>query len=459
MNTNEYNRISFSEFPLTATEVPDNTYLTAKQEDNNNFLLEVPYTGFYDLCFQCCSNGKVHEHNILIDGLNSGAIRFDSGGQRIITALAYTYLKKGSRRITIAPGEAATDFFELTVRKSNAITEDTYKVTAPLSNPDADDNTRRLYKFLCDIYGKYSLTGQYAAKGRDSVEWNEVEAATGRNFAVLGMDVGGYDLTHKFYNVPASTIEYARDFYVNEGGIVQFCWHWSAPMKYVIDEPDNNHYWWNSFYKEHTTLNLDKIMNGEDEEGHALLTEDMHNMAAELEFLRNEGVPVLWRPLHEAAGGWFWWGNCTAESCIKLWKEMYHIMTKEHNLTNLIWMWNGIEPDWYPGDEYVDIVSADIYQGNHVYTSFANTFVHNASIPKTRKLVALSENGCVMDPDLVMHDNVRWLFWGTWSSQFTIKDSRLNEEYTEKSMLKKAYNHERTLTLDELPDLKNYSLD
>ena len=35
----------------------------------------------------------------------------------------------------------------------------------------------------------------------------------------------------------------------------------------------------------------------------------------------------------------------------------------------------------------------------------------------------------------------------------------LNDEYTELEILDKAYNHERVLTLDELPDLKNYPLD
>ena len=100
---------------------------------------------------------------------------------------------------------------------------------------------------------------------------------------------------------------------------------------------------------------------------------------------------------------------------------MYDKMTNEHNLTNLIWEWNGQDPAWYPGDETVDIVSYDIYAGNHVYTSYSGTFSECVESSSERKLVALSENGCVMDPDLVMRDNARWLFWGTWSDPFTLK--------------------------------------
>ena len=138
---------------------------------------------------------------------------------------------------------------------------------------------------------------------------------------------------------------------------------------------------------------------------------------------------------------------------------MYDKMTNEHNLTNLIWMWNGQDPEWYPGDETVDIISYDIYAGNHVYESFGGTFTECVETSPKGKLVALSENGCVMDPDLTMKNNARWLFWGTWADPFTLKNYMLNEEYTEKDMLIKAYNSDRTLTLDELPNLKTYPLD
>ncbi|MBQ8979768.1 MAG: beta-mannosidase, partial [Oscillospiraceae bacterium] len=237
---------------------------------------------------------------------------------------------------------------------------------------------------------------------------------------------------------------------------VQLCWHWTSPEEYA---PNNEaHPWYSSFYKEASTLELDKIMNGEDEKGYQLLMDDIDNMAGELARLRDAGVPVLWRPLHEASGGWFWWGNCEAESYKKLWNVMYDKMTNEHGLTNLIWVWNGQSADWYPGDETVDIVGWDIYAGNHVDSSQAGRFSDMAqNYGETTKLIALTENGCVMDPDKVMRDNARWLFWGTWSDPFTMKlGVVINDEYTTYELLEKAYNHERVLTLDELPDLKNY---
>lgn len=485
----EFNEnLDLSDYALTANNVPADFSLTLEAEDatlagsanvmqkneysggayvslNGNsdndtitFTVDVEHTGFYDLNFRshCGDNGR--SNSVAIDGVISGSIISNSNGKIVDSYLSNQYIEAGTHEISIIPEWGWTDFDCIIITRSDVVTDDTYNVTAALSNPNADERTRMLYRFLCDIYGKYSLTGNFTDRGRLSLEWSEVEAATGENFAVMGLEMGDYGLTNKTYGSVGKNLGYAYDFYTNAGGIVQLCWHWTTPEKYVINDEVAGHYWWNSFYEEHTTIDLDKIMNGEDEEGHDLLVEDMHNMATELERLRDAGVPVIWRPLHEAAGGWFWWGDCEPESYIKLWQEMYDIFTNEHNLTNIIWMWNAQNAAWYPGDEYVDIVSYDIYQPEHTYTSYAGTFTEAASISDESKLVALSENGVVPDPDLTMRDNARWLFWGTWGDPYTIEELFLSETYTEKDMLIKAYSHDRTLTLDELPDLKNYPL-
>ena len=43
-------------------------------------------------------------------------------------------------------------------------------------------------------------------------------------------------------------------------------------------------------------------------EDYALLLRDIDAIAVELQKFEDAGVPVIWRPLHEAQGGWFWWG-------------------------------------------------------------------------------------------------------------------------------------------------------
>ncbi len=485
----EYNtNLDLSDYPLTKSDVPADFSLTVEAESGklegnakaNDFpdasggayvngvnvegdaltmTADIEYSGFYDMNFLTMgSEGRVN--NVLVDGMKVGDITTNSPAEFGDTLLSYIYLDKGTHEITITPswGYVDIDCLILTAA-ATPITEDTYKVEPTLVNPNADENTKRLYKFLCDIYGKYSLAGQYADEGRASSEYEKITAKTGKTFAVLGLDMGNYSLGSKAHGAESKTVEYAYDWYKNAGGIVQLCWHWTTPEDYAVNAGDQP--WYSSFYKEGSKLDLDKIMNGEDDAAYQLLMDDIDNMANELVRLRDAGVPVLWRPLHEAAGGWFWWGNCEPESYKKLWNVMYDKMTNEHNLTNLIWVWNGQDPAWYPGDETVDINGWDIYAGNHVDSSQSGRFDDMATNYGTKtKLIALTENGCVMDPDKVFNDNARWLFWGTWSDPFTMKlGVVINDEYTTVELLTKAYNHERVLTLDELPDLQNYPLD
>lgn len=485
----EYNTdLDLSDYPLTKSDVPADFSLTVEAESGkpegnakaNDFpdasggayvngvnvegdaltmTADIEYSGFYDMNFLTMgSEGRVN--NVLVDGMKVGDITTNSPAEFGDTLLSYIYLDKGTHEITITPswGYVDIDCLILTAA-ATPVTEDTYKVEPTLVNPNADENTKRLYKFLCDIYGKYSLAGQYADEGRASSEYEKITAKTGKTFAVLGLDMGNYSLGSKAHGAESKTVEYAYDWYKNAGGIVQLCWHWTTPEDYAVNAGDQP--WYSSFYKEGSKLDLDKIMNGEDDAAYQLLMDDIDNMANELARLRDAGVPVLWRPLHEAAGGWFWWGNCEPESYKKLWDVMYDKMTNEHNLTNLIWVWNGQDPAWYPGDETVDINGWDIYAGNHVDSSQSGRFDDMATNYGTKtKLIALTENGCVMDPDKVFNDNARWLFWGTWSDPFTMKlGVVINDEYTTVELLTKAYNHERVLTLDELPDLQNYPLD
>lgn len=98
-------------------------------------------------------------------------------------------------------------------------------------------------------------------------------------------------------------------------------------------------------------------------------------VAAGLQELEDEGVVVIFRPLHEVNGGWFWWGydssNATAATYKLLWQDMHDYLVTTKGLTNLVWFFSpsGIAisesrpaaDGFYPGDSYVDIVGLDNY--------------------------------------------------------------------------------------------------
>ena len=71
----------------------------------------------------------------------------------------------------------------------------------------------------------------------------------------------------------------------------------------------------------------------------------------------------------------------------------------------------------------------------------------------TNKIIALTENGVVFDIDQAIENGTRWAWFGTWSGDFVQKGRKYSEEYTEAHILRKAYDSEHVITLDELPDL------
>ncbi len=413
--------------------------------DSITFKVNTPVAGFFDIVTTQSGDGN-RVNNLAVDGYKLAEITPDD------PVAKFVYFSEGKHEITLTPSWGYVDFGGITLEPTETDPGEIYNVTAELSNPNADGHTKMLYNFPKDIYGKYSLSGQFAGNGRESDEYKAILGATGKSFAVLGLDVGNYTHTAQVNGAECMAVEYAHDWYYNAGGIVQMCWHWLSPIVAVADGKE----WWDSFRAESSKIDLEAVMNGEDELVHKKLLDDIEDVAEQLKRLQEDGVPVLWRPLHEASGGWFWWGKSGAEAYKKLWRELYDQLTNVYGLNNLIWVWNGQDADWYPGDDVVDIVAWDIYPGEREYGSFSPTFAKCADCSGETKLIALSENGCVMDPELTWRDNARWLFWGTWSGEFCVRDGALSEQYTDKSMLQKAYDSEYTLTLDELPNLRKY---
>lgn len=428
-------------------------YVEGFQDDNDScsFTVSVPEDGFYDLNFVSASAGGEKYNYVWVDGEQMGTVYVEKT-DFTDCVLNRVYLTAGEHKVSLSKywGWICLDY--LALQTAEPIDPAMYEVTAALSNPKSSDITKRLYSYLLDIYGEKFLSGQYCDTGQYGKEFQIIKSVTGKTPAVLGLDFIEYSPSRAAHGSTSRATDYAIDFW-NSGGIVTFAWHWNAPEKYLVGE------WWNGFRTEGTNLNLTKIMNGQDPEGYDLLMEDIDAIAQQLLILKEAGVPILWRPLHEASGGWFWWGAFGPETYKQLYITLYDKLTKDYKLNNLIWLWNGQDADWYPGDEYVDIIGEDIYPGEKVYTSQAATYLSAANYGTEYKMVYLSENGCLFDPDLAERDGAMWGMWCTWGGEFVAKNVAFNvlsEQYTEESMIKKVYEHEDVITLEDLPDFSKY---
>ncbi|MCL6445170.1 MAG: glycoside hydrolase family 26 protein [Alicyclobacillus sp.] len=309
-----------------------------------------------------------------------------------------------------------------------------------LSDPSASPETKRLISFLVDTYGNAILSGQQEAPSDNPPEFDFMERELGRLPAIRCLDYLHYSPS---VDRPDGVTERAIEWDA-KGGIVSICFHWFAPSGGA------------SFYTKDTQFDVTKAVTPGTEE-HALILRDLDRIAEELTILRDKGIPVLWRPLHEADGAWFWWGAKGAEPCKELLWIMHDRFTNHHKLNNLIWVWtfarNEVAADWYPGDDYIDIVGIDKYFEAGDYTANAEGFQNLSAFIQGRKLITMPENGPIPDPDALIAEQAAWLWFCPWWGHF-LMDGKTNDA----DHLCKVYNHPYVITLDKLPDLKTYPI-
>lgn len=295
-----------------------------------------------------------------------------------------------------------------------------------LSNPNATPQTVALYRYLCDMQGKGILSGQQecCAKGYFGGEMRYIKAVSGKLPAIRGLD-----FIHDDYD---GVVRRSKDWH-KKGGIVSICWHWGTP-------PDGVGY-----PSSQGTVDLEEALSP----GTALhegMLRQMDQAAMALKRLQRAKIPVLWRPLHEFDGGWFWWGKGGGDAFVPLWRLMYDRYTHLHGLNNLIWVlgYDGeVKDGWYPGDAYVDIVGADTYKENvpvAMYYRLEEVF-------GDRFLRAYHECGSIPEPDELMEKGLRWSWFLTWH-RYHIRHQNTKEK------VKRIYNHPYVITLDKLPNFK-----
>lgn len=313
-----------------------------------------------------------------------------------------------------------------------------------LTDPQAADEAKSLMSFLVDHYGQKVLSGQ-----QELSEINYIFSATGKKPAVGVFDLMDYSPSRIEYGAnPTGQAESYIDWANAGGGIVSMSWHWNAPTDLINEPPDK--LWWSGFYTEATTFDIQAVLADPEGWRYQLLIRDLDAIAVQLAKFRDADLPVLWRPLHEASGGWFWWGAKGPGPFIELWQLMHDRYINVHGLHNLIWVYTVGDAAWYPGDAYVDIAGMDIYPSDPD-SSLVGYWKDTQSRHEGVKLVALSESGIVPNPDKIRTDNVWWNWFSVWSGDF-IRD-------VDTAYLTSVYHDADIITLDELIDWKNYPHD
>lgn len=325
---------------------------------------------------------------------------------------------------------------------------------APVT-PNAQPGVAALMRVLDRISGRYILSGQQEL-GWDVRRVGEdiayVEKTTGKTPVIRGLDFGDYT-----YDAAAPQRLHATEraiAWANRGGVVTFSCH----LCVTIDSPKGSPQFYSaSMNSSGTKFDIRQaVIDGTPENKELLGKLDV--VAHELKKLQDAGVTVIWRPFHECSGGWFWWGAHGPEPFKKLWRIMFTRYTQQYGLTNLIWCYNPTDSAekmkaWYPGDEVVDMVSIDVYpktwsffgliEGRH--PTFADDYKQMHAFTGGRKVVAMSENGAIPDPDKLFAEGGGWAYFLTWN------EFASNPAQNSAAFLKSVYQHPQVITRDGFP--------
>jgi mannan endo-1,4-beta-mannosidase len=305
-------------------------------------------------------------------------------------------------------------------------------VPATLTDTQATFAARALMASLVADYGKYTWAGQH-----ETTALAFIQNTCGRQPVFVEGDFIDYSPTRVQYGgMPAN---YTENYIALDrtGYVLGFCWHWNAPTNLMNT---TGHEWWRGFYTDSTTFDVAAALANTNSAEYALLLRDIDAIAVQLKKVLSNNIPVLWRPLHEASGGWFWWGAKGADPFKALWRLLYSRLTTYHHLHNLIWVLTNEDPAWYPGHDVVDIVGVDAYPpdpGSSLSTQWEPLKAQFDGV----KLLTLSEFGGVPDTERMHQLGVWWSYFSPWSGTYISN--------APPATINRIYQSSEVITLDE----------
>jgi mannan endo-1,4-beta-mannosidase len=269
---------------------------------------------------------------------------------------------------------------------------------AVLSHSDMDAKRQKVLGFLTELSQKNttkdfrgSVSGQNCYHGSQILDsaWEKgyanmvvnLHAATGQWVGIVGLD---YEWFQIFTPKQLSSANKVLIAHAEAGGLVTIN---LAPLNpWVNDETDieNNPGHWEGPAGTESKIGLAKVTSLDDllnpnKAVHAAWMRKLDRIADALAELRNAGVVVLFRPMQEMNGNWYWWGMSSHPNdpgpYIRVYRHMHDYFENEKKLDNLLWVYSpnatlgqDSSSSWmrsvgwaYPGTEFVDIVAGTNY--------------------------------------------------------------------------------------------------
>ncbi|MDR0984412.1 MAG: glycoside hydrolase, partial [Ruminococcus sp.] len=394
----------------------------------------VETTNIYTLYVNCFGVGGSKQLDVNVNGVTAAAIETsaDEWGEVAVVAT----LNAGENEVTLVPSWSwyVADY----VRIEPAVLPEVVP-NSSLANPNATDETQGLMNYLASVYTKNILSGQQEiykyGPHEFEYEFEWLLETTGKSPAIRAFDFLNYSNpcvganTNESYNFgdDDGTIERMIDWTNTKNGIVTASWHITVPKNFAGYTLGDRVEWADYTYEDDMSdfVAANVYIDGTKE--NEFYKTALDKLAGGMQILEDEKIPLIWRPLHEAQGQWFWWSGEGPEVYVELWKYTYNYLVKEKGLDNLIWEWNGYaQADnqlWYPGDDYVDLVAYDKYNALDTNGDWKDDTPNESAISSTfydlvgsfgQKMIAMSENDTVPSLKNLVDGKAYWLYFCPW---------------------------------------------
>lgn len=233
------------------------------------------------------------------------------------------------------------------------------------SKAQYNDSTRYLFNKLRKLSNEGKL--MYGCANPTTIMYKETHIYNGFNNSdckeITGQNPAYYEsdfMWHVKDSLKVADIQAMQAAY-KRGAVTGYCWHFRGKES-------------NSFYAKgrgsKASADKDlvkKIVAAEDGSVNAEREWFYRQLdSVVISTIKELGFPMTFRPWHEMNGAWFWWGsgNCTPDEYIQLYRMTVDYM-RQQGVSNVLYVWS---PDtkftleYYPGDDYVDILGLDVYE-------------------------------------------------------------------------------------------------
>jgi len=295
--------------------------------------------------------------------------------------------------------------------------------------------------YLASISGRNTLSGQQ--DGPSSAPWtwqDKVHDITGEYPGVWG---GDFAFEQTDVNARATVVAQAKAVWA-AGSIPALMWHSCPPtvattchwdwgdgaIRSTLSEAQ-----WTELVTDGTALNR-------------RWKQRLDEAVPFLRDLKDSGVPVLWRPIHEMNEGWSWWGGRPgANGSRKLYQLTHDYLANTQGLTNLVWVWNVKDiaggaahlSDYWPGSSYVDVATLDAWSNKQPTAEYYQAMLSVAG----GKPIALAEVGTVPTPQ-TLAAQPRWTYFSVWIGWLT------DPAWNDNESVKRTYYDGRVLNRGEV---------